>query len=594
MSQSHNSKNIFIFSWMLISILIFSGCQPEIVLPVSIPEGSLSDDEIISPDQTESLSNGSSSSDSQAGTGLNPNSDSAWIQHLEKEFSPDPWSADITGGGDIDVDYLNQDGCYGYVRQAEPDLTLKWTGEGKFLRIFFESSENEDGVLVVHDPNSKFYCNDDHQGSLDPILTFDRAMSGDYDIWIAANPDEGENNSISGNIFITQSDIFPGGNRVDHNEVAESNNPAMPIEDDSITGLDLGSSNMDGDIYWSVKAGDLEADTGDKVYLQFKWAAEDIGWINDFIKIANLYVLEAVGTGFESTTDTEVQHWPEDLMEVEYTDLDDDGDDDAVFVLSYPMGIYPAPSEISVIFVIHLNETISDGLDSDEDGQPDYFSGPFEDEFTIYYSGDTNQAEVVEDEANNDNNSGEDTGNVAEESTDNEGDSEVNTPQIITINTGPFPDLSPALGEIDLAADFFPNYVSYEAATAGDFYLPDSSGGKENPGCGVYVTKEPAYWFNWLGKAERLNIYFVFGPNPFTEKYNDYTPPNVDPFLLIRDPLGNWYCDDNSYDGYNPLVVLHNPPPGRYAIWLGDPTEGPDSYAGNTYGSLTFTQRELK
>jgi hypothetical protein len=54
-----------------------------------------------------------------------------------------------------------------------------------------------------------------------------------------------------------------------------------------------------------------------------------------------------------------------------------------------------------------------------------------------------------------------------------------------------------------------------------------------------------------------------------------YATSSADVTLLINMPDGSWRCDDDSYTGNNPLVVIPNAPSGRYDIWVG------------TYGSST-------
>lgn len=45
---------------------------------------------------------------------------------------------------------------------------------------------------------------------------------------------------------------------------------------------------------------------------------------------------------------------------------------------------------------------------------------------------------------------------------------------------------------------------------------------------------------------------------------------NVDTTLVVEDPWGEFYCDDDSGAlGYNPLVFIQTPRTGRYRIWVG-------------------------
>lgn len=49
---------------------------------------------------------------------------------------------------------------------------------------------------------------------------------------------------------------------------------------------------------------------------------------------------------------------------------------------------------------------------------------------------------------------------------------------------------------------------------------------------------------------------------------NIYAIAEADTTLVVRAPNGDWLCNDDSY-GYNPLVEISKPAPGRYAIWVG-------------------------
>lgn len=39
--------------------------------------------------------------------------------------------------------------------------------------------------------------------------------------------------------------------------------------------------------------------------------------------------------------------------------------------------------------------------------------------------------------------------------------------------------------------------------------------------------------------------------------------------LVVRAPSGSYYCDDDSGDGYNPMITINGPSNGNYQIWVG-------------------------
>lgn len=42
-----------------------------------------------------------------------------------------------------------------------------------------------------------------------------------------------------------------------------------------------------------------------------------------------------------------------------------------------------------------------------------------------------------------------------------------------------------------------------------------------------------------------------------------------DTTLVVYDPNGNWFCDDDGGPGFNARVQINSPAPGPYKIWVG-------------------------
>lgn len=59
-----------------------------------------------------------------------------------------------------------------------------------------------------------------------------------------------------------------------------------------------------------------------------------------------------------------------------------------------------------------------------------------------------------------------------------------------------------------------------------------------------------------------------------------------DTTLVINAPDGQWYCDDDSGEGVNPLVNFPKPMSGRYEIWVG-------TYSSGEYRSAQLHISEL-
>lgn len=120
-------------------------------------------------------------------------------------FTPDPIEISVVSGGSVDVSAQDIGfGCVGFGTE-QPDYILNMSDATAQLRIFFEG-EGDTG-LVVNAPDGSWSCNDDAYG-LDPMVTFDDALSGQYDIWVTSYS---SSESISGTLSITELDLGPGG-----------------------------------------------------------------------------------------------------------------------------------------------------------------------------------------------------------------------------------------------------------------------------------------------------------------------------------------------------------------------------------------------
>lgn len=89
------------------------------------------------------------------------------------------------GGGNIEASPLGfaiGTHCAGYL-STQPDFRLTLSQAG-FLRIFFSSFG--DSTLSVLGPNGRWYCSDDWNGTLNPLIDISDAQAGDYVIWIGS------------------------------------------------------------------------------------------------------------------------------------------------------------------------------------------------------------------------------------------------------------------------------------------------------------------------------------------------------------------------------------------------------------------------
>ena len=109
--------------------------------------------------------------------------------------------------------------------------------------------------------------------------------------------------------------------------------------------------------------------------------------------------------------------------------------------------------------------------------------------------------------------------------------------------------LGTTFGEVNLSSGFAPTPHSV-AIVAGGALDASVVGGD----CRGAIAEAPDY---------RLN--FESGGLPLVISATS----NNDTTLVIRDPDGDWVCDDDSGDSLNPQVTITEPQPGRYDIWVG-------------------------
>ncbi len=122
--------------------------------------------------------------------------------------------------------------------------------------------------------------------------------------------------------------------------------------------------------------------------------------------------------------------------------------------------------------------------------------------------------------------------------------------------------LPPAFGVLDLAAGFSPDPQIVNAVSGGPI-----NPGALGPACDGFISDAPVLGINYTAGTAPLIIAAL---------------SVYDTTLVIRDPEGNWICDDDSGGDLNPLAVIESPISGRYDIWIG------------TYGETAGQATELR
>ena len=124
--------------------------------------------------------------------------------NLNSGFTPDPHVVSITSGGDLDVRAMSLgSGCVGYAT-GQPDLILNVSGDVDFLR-FYNEGDGDTG-LIINTPSGDWLCDDDSHTGTNPMVTFENAASGHYDVWVSSYSSE---ENIRGSLHITELRSYP-------------------------------------------------------------------------------------------------------------------------------------------------------------------------------------------------------------------------------------------------------------------------------------------------------------------------------------------------------------------------------------------------
>ena len=100
---------------------------------------------------------------------------------LRAGFTPDPHSVTVSAGGEIDSTRASADCTAGYIT-SRPQFSLRYTPDGRPLYI--GATSDVDSTIVVRTPNGQWICNDDSDGSLNPLATVTEPRRGRYQIWV--------------------------------------------------------------------------------------------------------------------------------------------------------------------------------------------------------------------------------------------------------------------------------------------------------------------------------------------------------------------------------------------------------------------------
>ena len=121
-------------------------------------------------------------------------------------------------------------------------------------------------------------------------------------------------------------------------------------------------------------------------------------------------------------------------------------------------------------------------------------------------------------------------------------------------------------GQTTLRAGFEPDPFVLPMDAGGDIDVTTLNLGSE---CIGYATAQPDFRIQWSGSSEALRFFFTS------------EIANGDAGLIINDPQGTWYCNDDWSNTYDPLIDIPNPLEGQYDIWV--PTYTGETIPGTFY-----------
>jgi hypothetical protein len=131
-----------------------------------------------------------------------------------------------------------------------------------------------------------------------------------------------------------------------------------------------------------------------------------------------------------------------------------------------------------------------------------------------------------------------------------------------------------ASGVHALAAGFSPDPFEVAVHPQGTLHVPPMQLG---PGCRGWVSAEPDAIVRLSGAIAFVRL--------FARSRSNVT-------LVVRDPSGRWYCNDDVMPGRdtNPMVDVYQPRPGQYDVWVGGPANG-ERADGTLHVTSQRTQR---
>lgn len=551
---------------------------------------------------------------------------------LSSGFAPDPVSVGLRAGGAIDAAQAS-DMCWGYITH-QPSYNLDFQA-GNAFDLYLSAVSDVDTVLVVHQPDGSWSCNDDGDGiGLNSGVMIENPQSGTYNIWVGTYGSgvgyEPAMLHISELAFSTDNVYSRAPNAAlapEHGSASlragfRPDPRTFPVQAGGDVDLSRNTASCWGH---ADQAPDLwvdyEANDENRLYLSMEsesdttlmvegpngqmFCSDDEVGLNPGIRIdepesgryavwaarysdgadvpATVYVSE---TGYLGTVDTPPvfdYSLPSNYGSTELT-----------------AGFAPDPYNVSLQAGgdVPASEAVDASCRGYATTAPDYDVTYTAGDFDLYISATADRDATLivnapdgswwcDDDSAGDLNPGLVFDNPQSGRYDiwvgtySEGPAADATLHISELGWGsefmPSPQLDFSLesnfGSVELTGGFTPDPYVVDLVAGGDIAAEEGA----DQSCRGYVTEQPDFELSF--EPGMLDLYIS-------------ALSDSDTTLVINDPSGNWVCNDDGSEGLNPGIHFEQPQAGVYDIWVGTYWEGEGAPAQLAISELGFLQPE--
>jgi len=525
---------------------------------------------------------------------------------LDAGFLPDPYSTHIGAGGNNDASALGS-GCVGMIG-GPPDYNLNFTSNGSVLYV--SAASDGDVSLVVNAPDGAWYCDDDSGTGLNAGLTFAKAQSGLYNIWVGRF---GDTELVDATLHISEYGYQDG--LVDEtSNAASAINPAGAPTYGSVELLagflpdphavsvvpggphaasDVSSScagrvaaDPDFDLHYTAGSGPLHISANSSVDTTLLINLPNGEWVCDDDSGEGLNPAITFDTPQSGLYDIWVGQFGEasgdatlNISEVSIgagTEIDP-GAAPTYGNVELTGGFVPDPHTVSVISGgPHSAANVHVGCAGTVAAAPD---------FDLYFTGGSSPLYISAGSATDttllintpsgawvcDDDSGEglNPGITFETPEDGlydiwvgsfggaSGDATLNISEVGFYGVNGDSEVNATL---DISGDPY-----FGSANLTEGFIPDPHTVSLTPGGNVNASSAAIGCAGRIGSSPDFNLVYTAGRSPLYIS----TSASLDTTLVVNAPDGSWICDDDSGAGLNAGITLKSPQSGLYNIWVG-------------------------